>query len=226
VSGVSVASPTQESPENETEGTPTPTATPDPTPEPTPTATPTPTDEPEPDVEPTDEPDETGIVVGSTPEPTPEPEQIEEQLGDLIIHSYDFDTNDAGDGGVFTIKATWTGRAPEQTTLTEMIELDSAGSTQISFQQQRLRPGEKTTIKMDAAIRSGGTAAIMVTTSESVENGEAIVLQDGDPKERPAIKMRNVVFGMGLTSALTAVGAFVFVLRRKHQEEYGKERIA
>lgn len=153
-------------------------------------------------------------------------EQIAEQLGDLIIHEYDYSDGEADEPGEFTIEMTWGGRAPEQVTLTEMIELDSAGSTQISFQQQRLAPDKRTEITMDAEIRSGGTAAVMVTTTQSVEAGDAVVLQDGDPTERPTITFRNVVFAMGLTSALTGAGAFVFVLRRKHSKEYGKERIA
>lgn len=156
---------------------------------------------------------------------TPE-EEIAEQLGDLVIHSYEYTDGADDEPGTFTIEMTWAGRAPEQVTLTEMIELDSGGSTQISFQQQRLRPDERTEITMDAEVRSGGTAAIMVTTAQSVENGEAVVLQDGDPRERPAIHFQNVILAVGLSSTLTAAGAFVFVLRRKHAEEYGKERIA
>lgn len=164
--------------------------------------------------------------------PTPEPgnetvadEQIADQLHDLVIHEYDYSDRDDGPGE-FTIEMTWDGRAPQSVTLVEMLELDSGGSTQISYQQLRLSPGERTEVTMDAEIRSGGTAAIMITTQQSIEENDALVIQDGDPTERPTITFRNVVFAMGLTSALTGAGAFVFVLRRKHSKEYGKERIA
>jgi hypothetical protein len=151
--------------------------------------------------------------------------EIAEQLGDLVIHSYEYEDRDDGPGR-FTINMTWTGRAPEQVTLTEMLELDSGGSTQISFQQQRLVPGERTEVTMNAEVRSGGTAAILVSTAESVENGEAVVLQDGDPTERPSLKFRSVIMAVGLSSVLTGAGAFIVVLRRKHTENRTKERIA
>jgi hypothetical protein len=153
-------------------------------------------------------------------------EEIAEQLGDLVIHSYNFQRGDGEEPGEWTFEVSWTGRAPEQVTFTEMIELDEAGSTQISFQRQRLRPDERTEITVPAEIRSGGTAAMMITTPESVDAGNALVVQDGDPESRPAIRFQNVVLAMGLSSGLTAAGAFMFVLRRKHSEEYGKERIA
>ncbi|WP_143414131.1 hypothetical protein [Halovenus aranensis] len=151
--------------------------------------------------------------------------EIAEQLGDLVIHSYEYVDGDEGPGR-FTINMTWEGRAPEQVTLTEMLELDSGGSTQISFQQQRLTPGERTEVTMNAEVRSGGTAAILVSTASSVEEGEAVVLQDGDPTERPSIKFRSVIMAIGLSSVLTGAGAFIVVLRRKHTENRTKERIA
>lgn len=163
-------------------------------------------------------------------EPGNETAQIAEELGadhddwSLLIHEYDFNERDTG--GEFEIEMTWEGPTPETVTATEMIELDSEGSTQISFHQSRLTPGERTTVTMDAEIRSGGTAAIMITTARSVDAGEAIVLQDGDPTERPAIEMRNVVLAMAGSAGVTGLGAFVFVLRKKHAEEYGRDRIA
>jgi hypothetical protein len=161
----------------------------------------------------------------STPTPaeelTPE-EEIEDQLGDLVIHSYDYD----GDTERMTIEMSWQGRAPTTVTLTEMIELDSGGSTQISFQRQRLRPDERTEVKIGARQRTGGTAAVLLTTPESVNRGEGLVLQDGDPDEYPSIRFANVVLGMSLTAVASAGVVFVVVVRKKHAEEYGKERIA
>jgi len=152
---------------------------------------------------------------------TPE-EEIEDQLGDLVIHSYDHD----GDTERMTIEMSWQGRAPTTVTLTEMIELDSGGSTQISFQRQRLRPDERTEVTIGARQRTGGTAAVLLTTPESVSNGEGLVLQDGDPDSYPAIGFTNVILGLSATSVLSAGFVFVIVVRKKHAEEYGKERVA
>ena len=147
-------------------------------------------------------------------------QQITDQLGDLVIHSYNYES------GTFTITATWTGTTPETLTINEMIELDSGGSADISFQQQRLLPGERTEITMAAEERSGGTAAVMLTTPSSIDNGEALVLQDGSPTEWPAIELPSAILASGLSAAGAAVLVFVGVVRRKHAEERGIDRIA
>jgi len=152
---------------------------------------------------------------------TPE-EEIEDQLGNLVVHSYDYD----GDTERMTIEMSWQGDVPTTVTLTEMIELDSGGTTQISFQRQRLRPDERTEVTIGARQRTGGTAAVLLTTPESVENGEALVLQDGDPDEYPSIRFANVILGLSVTAVGTAGVVFVVVVRKKHAEEYGKERVA
>ena len=172
-----------------------------------------------------EQPDDPTEQNDSTPTPAEEltlEEEIEDQLGDLVIHSYDYDR----DSERMTIEMSWQGRAPTSVTLTEMIELDSGGSTQISFQRQRLRPDERTEITIGARQRTGGTAAVLLTTPESVDRGEGLVLQDGDPDEYPSIRFANVVLGMSLTAVASAGVVFVVVVRKKHAEEYGKERIA
>jgi hypothetical protein len=172
-----------------------------------------------------EQPDDPTEQNDSTPtlaeELTPE-EEIEDQLGDLVVHSYNYD----GDIERMTIEMSWQGRAPTTVTLTEMIELDSGGSTQISFQRQRLRPDERTEVKIGARQRTGGTAAVLLTTPESVDRGEGLVLQDGDPDSYPAIGFTNVILGLSATSVLSAGFVFVIVVRKKHAEEYGKERVA
>lgn len=155
--------------------------------------------------------------------PTPEAdEEIADQLGDLIIHEYDYDKSEK----TFVMDMTWTGRAPEGVTMTEMLELDSGGATQISFEEIRLAPGERTTVEMDAEIRSGGTAAILITTSQSVERGEALVLQDGDPSSYPDISFDLAAALIALSALASAVVTFVFVFRIKRAETHETERIA
>ena len=161
----------------------------------------------------------------TTPTPAEElaaEEQIADQLGDLVIHSYDYDDSTE----TMTIEASWQGRAPTRATFVEMIELDSGGSTEISFQRVRLRPDERTEISVSATTRTGGTAAIMVTTPESISNGNALILQDGDPDEYPAINFSNVLLAIGLTSIGSVGVAFIGVLRLKHKREKGVDRIA
>ena len=161
----------------------------------------------------------------TTPTPAKElapEEEIEDQLGDLVIHSYDYDDNTE----TMTIEASWQGRAPTRATFVEMIELDSGGSTEISFQRVRLRPDERTEISVSATTRTGGTAAVMVTTPESISNGNALILQDGDPDEYPAINFSNVLLAIGLTSIGSVGVAFIGVLRLKHKREKGVDRIA
>ena len=162
----------------------------------------------------------------TTPTETPRElapeEQIADQLGDLVIHSYDYDDSTE----TMTIEASWQGRAPTRATFVEMIELDSGGSTEISFQRVRLRPDERTEITVAATTRTGGTAAVMVTTPESISNGNALILQDGDPDEYPAINFSNVLLAIGLTSIGSVGVAFIGVLRLKHKREKGVDRIA
>ena len=161
----------------------------------------------------------------TTPTPAKElapEEEIEDQLGDLVIHSYDYDDNTE----TMTIEASWQGRAPTRATFVEMIELDSGGSTEISFQRVRLRPDERTEISVSATTRTGGTAAVMVTTPESISNGNALILQDGDPDEYPAINFSNVLLAIGLTSIGSVGVAFIGVLRLKHKREKGVDRNA
>lgn len=146
--------------------------------------------------------------------------EVTDQLGDLVVHEYSYDD------GEMVIDATWRGGLPETVTLTEMIELDSGGSTEISFKTTRLLPDERTEITIAAEERSGGTAAILVTTPQSTQNNEALVLQAGEPTETTLIPQSNAILGAGLSAAGAAGLTFVFVLRRKHDEERGVDRIA
>ena len=146
--------------------------------------------------------------------------EVTDQLGDLVIHSYSYD------GEEMTIEATWRGGLPETVTLTEMIELDSEGTADISFQQQRLLPGERTEITIAAEERSAGTAAILVTTPQGTEMNEALVLQSGEPTETTLIPQQNAILGAMLAAGGAAALTFLFVLRSKHDEERGVDRIA
>ena len=147
-------------------------------------------------------------------------EQITDQLGDLVVHEYSY-----ADGSMI-IEATWTGRAPVTVTLTEMLELDSGGTTGISFQQQRLAPDEPTELTIAAEERTGGTAAVLVTTPQATDRGEALVLQSGSPSTWPSIGLDSAILATGASAALASAVTFVLVVRRRRSEEQGVDRIA
>lgn len=138
------------------------------------------------------------------------------QLGDLAIHDYDYDD------GEMTISATWRGSTPTTVTLTEMIELDSAGSTEISFKTVRLLPGDKTEITV-AAEQRRGTAAVMLTTPESIDNNNALVLQAGDPAGSSPIPFGTASLLIGAAAVSGAGLAFAFTAR-EHEDGGDAER--
>jgi archaellum component FlaF (FlaF/FlaG flagellin family) len=149
----------------------------------------------------------------------PEGTQVADQLGDLVVHSYSYDEEEQE----MTINATWTGSTSTQVTLTEMLTLDSEGSTQISFKQIRLDSGERTEITIGAE-KSDGTAAILVTTPQSVENSNALILQSGDGADRGPVP-----FGLAsIAVAGSAVGAaglsFAFVRRDREGDDEAEDR--
>ena len=153
---------------------------------------------------------------------TPHPTQVTEQLGDLVVHDYSYN------GETMTITATWRGDLPTTLTLTEMIEQDSAGATEISFKQVRLVPGEQTEIEIALEERSSGTAAALLTTPESVENANALVLQSGDAVERGPIPFGTATVLVGLAAVGGAGMAFALTARSYRDDDQGerRERIA
>jgi len=155
-------------------------------------------------------------------ESTPAPTKVTEQLGQLVVHDYSYD------GETMTISATWRGDGPTTATLTEMIEQDSAGATEISFKQVRLLPGEQTEITIALEERSSGTAAALLSTPESVERGNALVLQSGDAVSRGPIPFGTASILVGLAAVGGAGMAFALTARSYKDDDQGerRERIA
>jgi|GEM_PF-2705246 len=152
---------------------------------------------------------------------TPEPNttQVTEQLGDLVVHDYSYD------GETMTIDVTWRGDLPTTLTLTEMIEQEQGGATEISFKQVRLMPDETTTIEIALEERSSGTAAALLTTPESVEQSNALVLQSGSPaSDRGPIPFSTASALIG-TAAIGGAGmAFALTARRYRDDHEGERR--
>lgn len=149
--------------------------------------------------------------------------QIQDKLGQLEIHSYSFSESSSQ----MVISATWRGSFPTRATFTELIELDSAGSTDISFKRVRLRPGERTEITVGAEKR-GGTAAVLVTTPESVENSSALVLQSGSPDgQRDPVPFSLAALLIAGSGVGGAGAVFVFVRdSRNNDTDDWHERIS
>ena len=139
--------------------------------------------------------------------------EIADQLGDLVINNYSYAD------GEMQISATWRGEAPTTTTLTEMIELDSGGSTSISFQRVRLLPDETTEITVAARERSGGTAAVLVSTPESVRNESALVLQSGSPSDRGPVPFNAALALIMLASAGGGGAVFGYLRKRRDSDD-------
>jgi len=138
--------------------------------------------------------------------------EIADQLGDLVINDYSYSD------GEMQISATWRGEAPTTVTLTEMIELDSGGSTSISFQRVRLLPDDSTEITVSARQRSGGTAAVLVSTPESVRNESALVLQAGSPSDRGPVPF-NIAVALIVLASAGGGGAAFGALRSKRDSD-------
>jgi len=155
---------------------------------------------------------------------TPDTTETVEQLGDLTIHSYDYDA----EAEELTIDMTWGGGVPESATITEMVEMDSGGATEISFKQLRLVPNERTEITMSVAQRSSGVAAVLLTTPQSVEASDALLLQAGDAVDRGPVPFSTASILVGLAALGGAGGAFAFTAREHEDDASGerRERIA
>ena len=153
---------------------------------------------------------------------TPQATQAVEQLGDLVIHAYDYDD------GEMTIDATWGGASPTSLTATEMVEMDSGGATEISFKQIRLMPDSRTEITMAVDERSSGVAAVLLSTPNSIENSDALLLQAGDAVERGPVPFGTASILVGLAALGGAGGAFAFTAREHEDDAEGerRERIA
>lgn len=144
--------------------------------------------------------------------------EIYDELGELTVQSVEYSD------GQFQIQMRWTGETPEQVSLTELLELDGSGSAGISIQQQRLFPGSSTEVTISAD-SSGGTAAVILSTESSLSRGEAMVIQSGSPTSREPVPFDVAILAVGGSAGVSVLVSIVLVVRRKNDEDRGKERI-
>jgi len=158
-------------------------------------------------------------AAAQTQNQTDSPEQeIYDQLGDLIIEQVNYD------GSQFQITVRWTGDLTQQVSLTEFVELSGSGSQGINIKDTRVLPGESTELRIGAE-SSGGTAAVLLSTQESLANGNGLVIQSGSPTTREPVPFDIA----GLFVALTAAGTFgvgiSILYRRRNKDDRQRGRV-
>jgi hypothetical protein len=147
----------------------------------------------------------------------PERTAIYDQLGDLVVHSYSYED------GEMTLEVSWRGTTPETVTITEMVALDSGGSQRISFKKIRLLPDERTEITVSARMKDG-TAAVLLTTPQSVERSEALLVQHGAGSFDPfAGTTSSAGWIGGVSVAVSMIG--LAAVRAKRNDPEGPEEV-
>jgi archaellum component FlaF (FlaF/FlaG flagellin family) len=93
--------------------------------------------------------------------------QIEEQLGDLVIHSVEWDSSNK----TVELVVTWRGSLSTSVSTMELLDPESS-SNQIGIDQSRVLPGERTRIR----VQLSSTDGVVISTPESIERQEALLL--------------------------------------------------
>jgi hypothetical protein len=129
--------------------------------------------------------------------------EIEEQLGELVIHSVEWSESNSS----VEIEATWRGDTSTQISSIELIKPDSQ-SEQIGIDQTRVLPGDRTTITVQLSRLDG----VIVSTPESIERGDALLLQPDSGGGGTQVRLLyGVLLGVGLGGA----GAGYAAVRRQ-----------
>jgi len=141
---------------------------------------------------------------------TQTPTQIEDQLGDLIIHDYQFIETDRG--AILEIETTWRGETP--TTL-GVSQLPSSGDRAV-ISNTRLLPRERSEISIDLISSSDPAVA---WTDESLARSRAAKLSAGSSGSGLGTQV-NSLQAIPLGAAIGA-GLVGFVAYRKQRSESG-----
>jgi hypothetical protein len=128
-------------------------------------------------------------------------------------------------GGEFTLTLEWTGVATETVTLTEMVELGGSGSQQINMQTQRLVEGNPVEVSIGAEKRGDGVAALLLSTRQSIENGNALVIQSGEPSSREPVPFNMAALFVIGAAGLSLGGALAWFRRLRDDETKQEERL-
>lgn len=147
-----------------------------------------------------------GVALGQqndTDTDTEETTEIEEQLGELVIHSVEWSESNSS----VEIEATWRGDTSTQISSIELIKPDSQ-SEQIGIDQTRVLPDDRTTITVQLSRLDG----VIVSTPDSIDRGDALLLQPDSGGDGTQVRLLyGVLLGVGLGGA----GAGYAAVRRQ-----------
>jgi hypothetical protein len=139
------------------------------------------------------------IAQGANNQTEEQPTQVRETLGDLTVHTVDWDRQNSS----VRLTVSWEGRTPTTVSSIEMLDPESS-SQSIGVDQTRILPNEETVIRVDLSDDMDG---VVVSTPQSIERGNAIVFTP-DPKDSRSVPlMWGVVGGVVLGSGGAAAAA-------------------
>ena len=175
------------------------------TPSTTSSPTPTPTITPTPDPGPVEQAEQQAReAVGQTETETETPEQnatqLEEQLGALNIHSVEWVE---GDAPAVVLTVTWTGETPTTVSTLQMVDPDSS-SVDIGIDQTRIRPDAKMKIRLSLTEMD----PVIVSTPESIDNQNALVLSHNPNSGEDVRLLHGVLLGIAVGGAGTVTAVW------------------
>ncbi|WP_336327877.1 hypothetical protein [Halovenus sp. HT40] len=101
-----------------------------------------------------------------------QPTEQYDTLGDLIVHSVEFNGNGKDTTALVTV--TWRGETPEQVTFTQLPRGDS---NDVLMSRQRVLPNEKTELSVDLV---SSKEPLVMYTDQSIKQQRALRLDDSD----------------------------------------------
>lgn len=128
-----------------------------------------------------------------------QPTEISAQLGDLDIHSVDWDH----DEHIVEMQVTWRGDRPTTVSSMELIDPDTE-MDMIGIDQTRVVPGDETVIRVSMSEEFNG---VIVSTPESIEEQDALVLTPDPEDSRQVSLLWGVLLGVALGGTGTAYAA-------------------
>ena len=150
-----------------------------------------------------------------TEQSQPEATDVHKTLGDLTIHSVDFEDDPGGVTGY--VEVTWHGDTPEQVTITQMPTGGLFGSADdaVTISRNRVYPGERTELAVDLVSQDDPAA---IYTTQSLANERALRIEDdgGFLIDGPWDSTDSQITGIaGLLAGFSTVTLFAY--RRTNQ---------
>lgn len=137
---------------------------------------------------------------------------------DVTITAFEWDAENE----VFRVEFENDGR-PSQVTVTESVQ-QPEGSGTFNIEQERLLPGTNEVAL--SVTPAGGEAAVSITTSASISDGQGVYLSTGiSETSRPAIAWESAQLLIILTAVGSGIGAIRIVAKKREDEHKDAERL-